>query len=352
MASLIAEIELWSSREPELVGFDTIYFGGGTPSMLTAEQLERVVGALRRNLDVAPDARIFFEANPEDVTRENLGAWRDLGVSALSLGVQSFDDDALGFLGRLHDARQARVATEQALGAGFDTVSVDLIYGLPDQTKASWREQLAMAIDLAPEHLSCYQLTVHRETVFGVQTRRGQLTEMPDEAQADLFLLTHRRLAEGGYEGYEVSNFARSSAFRSRHNMKYWDHTPYLGLGPSAHSYAGRRRWWNHRKLSTWEASVIEGTRPIDGSESLGDRELLLERLMLGLRTRDGVDLTALSGARSSQAVASETLQRLPPGQLEFDGARLVPTLEGLAVADSLAHAAYDALTEPVSKPG
>ena len=240
---LVAEVALagpgWSDPRP----FDTVYFGGGTPSLLPSEDLERVLGACRSHLMLATPW-VFLEANPEDVTPGACAGWRGLGVRTLSLGVQSFSDEALRFLGRRHGAEQARAAVGNALAAGFDTVSVDLIFGLPGQAPDAWRRDLETAVALAPGHLSCYQLTIHPRTRFGVAAGRGRLSEMPEGEQAVLFELTHQLLADAGYRAYEVSNFARGREHESRHNRKYWDHTPYLGLGPSAHSLdrRGRRR--------------------------------------------------------------------------------------------------------------
>src|SRR5512144_465232 len=224
---LVTEVELaaptWCDPRP----FDTVYFGGGTPSQLPAEELARVLGACRTQLELAtPDPWVFLEANPEDVTPEACAAWRALGVRTLSLGVQSFSDEALRFLGRRHSGRQARAAVATALAAGFDTVSIDLIFGLPGQAPEAWRRELETAAALGPGHLSCYQLTIHARTRFGVAAKRGQLSELPEGEQAILFELTHRLLADAGYHAYEVSNFTRGRAHESRHNRKYWDHTP------------------------------------------------------------------------------------------------------------------------------
>lgn len=338
--ALIAELGLCSSGDlPTVGGFDTIYFGGGTPSLLEPGQLERLLRAIGAGREPAAQPWIFLEANPEDVTTERLEAWLALGVRTLSLGVQSFDPDELEFLGRAHSPDQARSSVELALGAGFATVSVDLIYALPGQSHSSWCRQLEIAAELGSQHLSCYQLTVHHKTVFGVRKRRGELAEMPDPEQAELLLLTHRRLEELGFEGYEVSNFARSREHRSRHNTKYWDHTPYLGVGPSAHSYADGRRWWNHRSLGRWQASVEADKRPVAESERLDNRQLALERLMLGLRTRDGVDLGRLRrlygfDPRETDAATVEHL--IETGRLSLNGDRLRPTLAGLAFADGI----------------
>jgi len=335
--ALVAEIRLYEGYPG---CFDTIYFGGGTPSILEADELERILGALEEQMEIADGASVSLEANPEDVDERTLSSWQRLGIDTLSLGVQSFETGELSFLGRGHDPETARRSVEMALAAGFRSVSFDLIYGLPDQSKESWKRQLDRAIALAPGHLSCYQLTVHKKTVFGVQRRRGQLPELAGELQAEFFFEAHRRLGSAGYEGYEVSNFASALEHRSRHNSKYWDHSPYLGLGPSAHSFDGRSRWWNEWKEGPWSRRVLAGERPISGTESLSERDLALERLMLGLRTSDGIDLDKIDSlcgtalGKLNTAVIEEFVRE---GKIErFDG-RLIPTLEGLAIADSLA---------------
>ncbi len=355
---LLAEVPLaaraWSDPRP----FDTVYFGGGTPSLLPAEDLSRVLDACRAQLALAAAPWVFLEANPEDVTPEACAGWRQLGVRTLSLGVQSFGDDALRFLGRRHDARQARAAVETAQGAGFDTVSVDLIFGLPGQTAQVWRRELEAAVALAPGHLSCYQLTIHPRTRFGVSAARGQLCELPEADQAVLFELTHRFLADAGFRAYEVSNFARGNDHESRHNRKYWDHTPYLGLGPSAHSLAtagslaghagaapAARRSWNELRTLRWEGRIAAGERPIAGEESLGARELATEAVMLGLRTTAGIDLAGFAARFGLDLLAeNDTLvaRLAAQGQLVVSHGpggerRLLPTLSGLAVADGLA---------------
>ncbi len=344
---LLAEIPLaaadWSDPDP----FDTVYFGGGTPSILPAAELARVLETCRRHLPLVDEPWTCLEANPEDVTPESCAEWRGLGVRMLSLGVQSFDDAALRFLERAHDSARARAAVETALAAGFATVSVDLIYGLPDQDEAAWRRQLEALVALAPDHVSCYQLTIHPRTRFGVAAARGKLRELPDERQAALFELTHRFLADAGWPAYEVSNFARGPEQRSRHNRKYWDHTPYLGLGPSAHSLAvttptSARRFWNELRTPHWERRLAAGERPLEGEERLGPRELATEALMLGLRTAEGVDLDAFTQRYGFDLEASNApllAELQASGQLVLRDRRLVPTLSGLAVADGLAAA-------------
>ena len=353
---LIGEVPLaareWTDPRP----FDTVYFGGGTPSLLPAEDLGRVLGACRSHLAFAtPVPWIFLEANPEDVTPDGCAAWRALGVRTLSLGVQAFSDEALRFLGRRHGAAQARVAVETAQAAGFDTVSVDLIFGLPGQTAEAWRHELAAAVALGPEHLSCYQLTIHPRTRFGAAARRGRLSEMPEGEQAVLFELTHRFLADAGYAAYEVSNFARGPEHESRHNRKYWDHTPYLGLGPSGHSLAiadasappAARRWWNELRTPRWESRVAAGERPVEAEEYLGPKELATEAVMLGLRTTAGIDLGHFAARYGVDLLAANDVlvvrlvaeRHLVVREGTEGGRWLVPTASGLAVADGMATA-------------
>jgi len=356
LEALLAEIALWGLEPappaaPEEAAippgdgfswrFDTVYLGGGTPSALAPEQLDSALAAIRRALPVEPGAHLAMEANPEDVTLESTAAWRRLGVSTLSLGVQSFEPAALALLGRRHGPAEARTAVETAREAGFATVSLDLIFGWPGHTAAAWRRDLEAAVALAPDHLSCYQLEVHPGTPFGRRRERGELTETPERAQAELFALTHELLAAAGYAAYEVSNFAAAPEHRSRHNRKYWDGSPYLGLGPSAHSFDGdRRRWWNERRLGPWRRGLVRGEKPIAGAEILTPAERALEALMLGLRTTAGVDLDALA-RRTGLDLGASNRDRIArfesAGLVTLDGTRLVPTAAGLAVADALA---------------
>jgi len=334
---LLAEIALY--HDCRLL-FDTIYFGGGTPSMLEPEELARVLETVRTHLRLADRTWIFLEANPEDASRAAITAWRQLGVDTLSLGVQSLDPQGLSLLGRRHTVDDARHAVSRSLDAGFDTVSIDLIYGRPGQSTAGWRHELDRALGLEADHITCYQLTIHERTRFGLLEKRGKLVQLPNEEQAELFGLTHRHLNAAGYQGYEVSQFASGPDHRSRHNLKYWDHTPYLGLGPSAHSFEGRRRWWNLRRTDAWQDQVGRAVRPVESSETLEDRTLALESLMLGFRTYGGVDPDRLRSrwGVDLRAANARLIERLEAdGLLSAVDGRLVPTLEGLAVADNLA---------------
>ena len=334
---VIREAEMYSEVG---LDFDTIYLGGGTPSSLDAGKIVEIVDGLRSHLDVNPRAEFFLEINPEDVNADSAAAWRDLGVRFASLGVQSFDDDDLAFLGRCHSGNDARRSVEILCKAGFQTVSADLIYGLEGRSVDHWRRQLETVIDLGVDHLSCYQLTVHEKTVLGRRVADGGVKELGDEGVSTLFFLTHELLADAGFEGYEVSNFSSAPDHRSTHNQKYWDHTPYLGLGPSAHSFVGGRRWWNRRKLRLWKNAVFEGEKPVEGEERLANEQLVFEALMLGFRTSAGVDIERLRHRFGIDVLAGNesTVDRLcESGHLEANGSRLRPTLAGLAVADTLA---------------
>jgi oxygen-independent coproporphyrinogen-3 oxidase len=320
--------------------FDTVYLGGGTPSCTAPGRLAAVLEGVAESVDIVPDAEVYLEANPEDVSSVAAAAWRDLGIAMVSLGVQSLDDRELAFLGRRHTADQARRAAEVLLESGFHTVSLDLIFGLQGQTAVSWRDQLEQAVALGADHLSCYQLTFHEGTVLGRRKDQGLVRELGDDEQAELFDLTHELLADAGYRAYEVSNFARSPAHRSRHNSKYWDHTPYLGLGPSAHSFAGGRRWWNRRKLRLWRAALDQGQTPVEGEELLSHDQLLLEAVMLSLRTPDGIDLALVEERFGLDLLAAnaEVVDRWQStGHLVVEEGHIRPTVRGLAIADSLA---------------
>ncbi len=321
-------------------GCDTLYFGGGTPSALTDDQLGTVIEALRGRGFLAPAAHISLEANPDDVSVARAAAWRRLGVATVSVGVQSFSDVVLARLGRRHRRSQAIAALDALKAAGITTVAADLIFGVADQDAAAWRQELATAVALGIDHLSCYQLTVHPDTLLGRRVARGAKATVGEELQAELFVSGWRQLAAAGYHGYEVSNFAAAPAHRSRHNQKYWDHTPYLGLGPAAHSFDGRRRWWNERRLRRWQHALSQGRRPLAGDEELSDRDLLLETVMLRLRTAAGLDLAAVRARFGVDllAVNRALVERLvADGRLDLVGEVLRPTAAGLAVADGLA---------------
>lgn len=336
---LLDEVDAWSEPSRSFGGFDTIYLGGGTPSALAQNDLERILERIRASFSMQDDTWISIEANPEDVDKTSLAAWRELGIRTVSLGVQSFVDAELRYLGRRHDASDARRSVEAALAAGFPIVSIDLIFGLPDQEISAWMESLETAKLIAPQHVSCYQLTIHENTPFARREKSGRLEQMVESAQGDFFDALHETLASGGLDAYEVSNFARGVEHRSRHNQKYWRHLPYLGLGVSAHSFLAGRRWWNHRDLSAYESQIEKGERASEDVESLTDAELALETVMLRLRTTDGLDLLEFR-ERFGVDLAADNRQLLESlieeGSAVIDRGVLRLTRRGLAIADGV----------------
>jgi oxygen-independent coproporphyrinogen-3 oxidase len=270
--------------------YDTVYFGGGTPSLMTPAQVRSVVAQLCSSFRVADDAEVTLEVNPGTVTFETLAAFRAAGVNRLSIGIQSFHDRELAFLGRIHDRRAAFRAVEDARRAGFGNISVDLIYSLPGQSAASWEETLQSAAGFHPEHISAYSLIVEEGTPLAGMVRKGIVTPNPAEEEAGLYQWTMHVLAERGYEHYEVSNYALPGK-RSRHNSRYWDHSRYLGFGPSAHSFwmdetgVSAKRWWNVSNVQDYCTRVRNGNGAKASGEELGRRQLADEHLMLGLRS-------------------------------------------------------------------
>ena len=313
--------------------FDSLYLGGGTPTILSDDAFKELIDFLRGHFKLADDAEITVEANPEDLTRGKLAALRACGINRLSIGAQSFNDEELATLKRRHSARDAEVAIENARSAGFSNIGIDLICLVPGQTEESWMSSLRRALSFEPAHLSCYQMTFEEKTPFGRMKAEGRIAVADEETERYFFLLTSRFLQEHGFIHYEISNFARDEASRSRHNGKYWRHVPYLGLGPSAHSFDGATRWWNLRSVKEYCRALDKGSRPVEGSEMLTTEQLRLERLFLGMRTRDGISLTDASIASSPEDVLSPLTQS---GLVRLEDGRILPTVEGFLVADRL----------------
>ena len=337
----LAALECEASRYRSSWGkFDTLHIGGGTPSLLPPDDLAGLIDSLRTRFTILPTAEITVEVNPGDIDQRYLRGIRSAGVNRLTIGCQSFDDAVLAFLGRRHTARQARESVEMAREAGFDNIGIDLIFGFPGQSIAGWQATLAAALALRPDHLSCYQLTIEEGTPFATRYHSGEITLPDDALQADLFFSTLQILGGNGFVQYEVSNFARRCEAESRHNKKYWDHTPYLGLGPAAHSFDGRRRSWNVRSIDAYLGELAAGRLPVAASETLTPDQLRMETLFLGFRTKRGVNLTDFQRrfGRDLLADKGKILKRLgEEGLVEVRNGFLRPTPAGMAIADSLA---------------
>jgi len=333
-------------REMEMVSptfsspFDTVYIGGGTPSVLRPRQIKEILGKIRKHFHLAPSAEFTVEANPGDLNFPFLQALRELGIHRLHLGVQSFAPEVLSFLGRRHTAEKAIQAIETSRKAGFDHLGLDLIYGVPGQALHPWLDTLRRAIAFSPEHLSCYQLTLDEDTPMGKAFRRGEFAFPEEEELRQFFLATSESLEKAGYLHYEVSNFSRGMQYASRHNQKYWDHTPYLGLGPAAHSFSGSVRWWNSSSVMVYINSLRAERLPLESTETLTPGQLQTEAFFLGLRTAKGINLNDFSEnyGENFPREKRNILQRFEEeGLIVIQDGYLRPTRAGLAVADRLA---------------
>jgi oxygen-independent coproporphyrinogen III oxidase len=329
-AALERELEAARERLP-FAPLRTVYLGGGTPSLLPAGLAARLLAHVRRVFEVEPDAEVTLEANPASTDPERLAAWREGGVNRLSLGVQGFDERALAVLERRTDGRAAERAFRQARAAGFDNISLDLIYGVPFQDAGAWAGTVERALALGPEHLSCYCLTFEEGTLLSRRRERGLLPEVDGDAQWDQLEVADRLLAGAGFVRYEVSSWARPGR-RASHNQAYWGCRPVYGAGAGAHSYAsdGRRawRWWNVARPRQYVAAVAAGEARADGEE-LAPERAAAERVMLGLRTTAGLEPPAGFEAPLRELEAAGLVVR--------DGGRCAPTRRGLDLHNRIA---------------
>ena len=268
---------------------DTIYFGGGTPSILAGNELDQILTAIKSIVKINEGAEITLEANPEDLSIEKLKEIQDVGINRLSIGFQSSSNEKLKWMNRIHSSEEAVDAFHRARNLGFQNISVDLIYALPNQSTSDWLDDLNHVTTLNPEHISIYGLTIEDRTVFGVQRKNGQLLEVPEEVAANHYLKTVDLLASKGYNQYEVSNFSKPN-FESQHNSSYWAGVPYIGLGPGAHSFDGKSRQFNIRNNAKYLKKIAGGDSYYE-SEELTALQMINERILTGLRTSNGIDL-------------------------------------------------------------
>src|SRR6266480_4639707 len=338
--AVLQELKLLGTTDPgckpgetEAVGLDTLYLGGGTPSLLPPEAISALLTSLRDAFHVTSsrdDVEVTLEANPEDVTSENARRWQNAGVNRVSLGAQSFNDGVLKWMHRSHDSARIGAAVRSLRAAGVDDISLDLIFALPAELERDWVRDLDLACSLRPAHLSLYGLTVEERTPLARWISRGAAAMPDDERYAEEYLLAHMRLAACGYRFYEVSNACRDG-LRSRHNSASWSGRAYLGLGPAAHSFDGRVRRWN---LPAWEAyrRAVAARRPVgEAEEVLTDEQRELESLYLAFRTDAGMPLAAL--CRPPPPAAARWVER---GWAEIRDQRLVCTPEGWLRLDAL----------------
>lgn len=307
---------------PEL---QTIYFGGGTPSLLDPFALGSLLDRVTHDRPLAAGAEVTLEANPDDVTLARARAWRGAGITRVSLGVQSFEPRVLEWMHRTHDADAPARAVEALRAAGIADLSLDLIFGVPESLARDWDRDLARGLALAPEHISLYGLTVESGTALARWTARGTATPADEDRYAAEYLAAHAALRGGGFEHYEVSNAARPG-HRARHNSAYWRRAPYIGLGPSAHSGLGNVRRWNLREWAAYERAMAAGHQVMDGAEELDAAAIRLENLYLGLRTETGLPArelpeTAVTGwlAAGWAVKTADRVQLTAEGWLRLD---------------------------------
>jgi oxygen-independent coproporphyrinogen-3 oxidase len=288
-------------REMELTGhctlsFDTLYIGGGTPSVLDDTAIEQIVATAFNHFNIRSDAEVTIEVNPGTVSLENLRRYRQSGINRLNIGIQSFQEENLKFLGRIHSREEALSSIDWARQAGFENIGLDLIYGLPQQEQNHWLNDLDQAIQINPEHLSCYLLTRESGTPLDREVLADRIRLPAEDHLRKLFETTTDYLTDHGFLHYEVSNFARQadnggSPWKSRHNRKYWSFAPYIGLGPSAHSYLDPERHWNHRSFEKYLQDIRQGKLPLAEKEKLTREQRIMEAIYLGFRTAQGIDI-------------------------------------------------------------
>jgi putative oxygen-independent coproporphyrinogen III oxidase len=307
--------------------FVSVFVGGGTPTTLDRSALRLLLGQLRDRFDVADDAEVTIEANPDTVDRGSLTAILDAGYERLSMGAQSFDRSVLQALERLHDPASVHRAFTDARAAGYRNVNLDLIYGAEGETLESWERTLHETIDLGPEHVSAYALTIEPSTPLGRKVESGRANAPDPDAQADMFGLACERLADAGYGHYEVSNWARPG-FECRHNLGYWERRPYAGLGAGAHAFRDDRRWWNVRPPEEYLRLVERGELPVGGEERLEPSDAYLEEVFLRLRILEGIPASWVDSDRAEPFLDS--------GLLEDREGSLVPTERGMLLLNEL----------------
>lgn len=312
----------------------TLYFGGGTPSLLEPARIASFIQLARDLFRVQRDAEVTLEANPDDIAPERLEQWKSMGITRLSLGTQSFREDRLRWMGRAHDAEQALKSIGLIAKAGFASWTIDLIYGLPGMTLAEWDEQLTIALDHGMPHLSAYCLTVEPRTALAHQVNKAVVTMPDDDAQSAQFDRLMERMEAAGLDHYEISNFGLPG-HHSRHNTSYWEGVPYLGIGPAAHSFDGSKRRWNVANNARYVKGVLEGA-PHWEEETLTPEQRTNERLLTGLRTSQGVDLARLE--LDVPGLQRKAVERwMATGHLEHRDGRLVLTRAGRHFADRIA---------------
>lgn len=331
VAALLKEIELQKNYlSGEMI--ETIYFGGGTPSLLQIEEIRSLAKKIRETFPVSKDPEITLEANPDDIIEEKLLGWKKIGINRLSIGVQSFFDDDLKWMNRAHTAQQASENLQLAKKY-FNNITIDLIYGTPILTNERWKQNVDTAVSLKIPHLSCYALTVEEKTPLYKLIREHKTENVSPDKQSEQFLLLMQWLEDTGYEHYEISNFAKPG-FRSRHNSSYWQGKKYLGIGPSAHSYDSLTRQWNIANNFFYIESINKHSIPFE-KEILFPTQQLNEYIMTSLRTMEGLDLKNVDEAAGSK-LRDASRKYIDSGLMKLENDFLILTKEGKLLADGI----------------
>ena len=339
ITALVKEIELQEDYLYNEV-IETIYFGGGTPSLLNVEDLVLIIDKIKALFSVSPDAEVTLETNPDDITDQKLTGWKEMGINRLSIGIQSFFDEDLRWMNRAHNASQAVESLHSAM-KHFDNITIDLIYGTPQLTDERWKHNVDTAIALNIPHLSCYALTVEPKTPLHKMIQQHKAEYVNPDKQSEQFLLLMQWLEEAGYEHYEISNFAKSG-WRSRHNSSYWQGEKYLGIGPSAHSYNSISRQWNVSNNQHYIESISNNIIPFE-KEELTPLQKLNEYIMTSLRTMEGISFETLALQFDIQRsnIIGKAKKFAEDGLIKTGTASMVLTQKGKLLADGIAAALF-----------
>ena len=342
ITALIKEIKLSSfsllndKSEKEII--ETIYFGGGTPSLLTNDNIKDLLDAIKNNFTISEEAEITIEANPDDISKEKLSGWKAAGINRLSIGIQSFKEKDLQWMNRVHNTTQAFESILLAKNAGYNNFSVDLIYGTPGLTDEEWKMNVEQVINSGAPHIACYALTVEPNTALQKMISLKKKVDIDTDQQARQFLLLMKWLKEAGYEHYEISNFAKPG-YRSRHNSSYWQGKKYIGIGPSAHSYDGKSRRWNVANNALYIQSIKNNIIPFE-EEKLTDVERLNEYIMTSLRTVEGLDLKIIENnfsIKERKRIEDSVVDYVNKKMIVYNNEKLLLTDEGKLFADRIA---------------
>lgn len=341
--ALLQEIQLRNNFFQTNESIESIYFGGGTPSLLSESELSQILESIHHNFSIANSPEITLETNPDDINPENLKFWKKIGINRLSIGVQSFFDEDLRWMKRIHSAEESENTVKLAQNFGFDNLNIDLIYALPKMTLEKWQANLKKFIALKIPHLSAYSLTVETKTALNYLVKTQKITQTPDGLANEQFLFTHDLLENHNYSHYEISNYA-IAGMESRHNSAYWHEKKYLGLGPSAHSYNQKTRFWNLSNVHQYIRSLNLNEKPIAGSEKLSDSDKMNERIMTSLRLKSGLDLRSFQSDFGQDFLEQNTIeiQKLQSKNLvKIENNHFKLTRNGMLIADQITAAFF-----------